>query len=323
MVVALVGFSEGWGAEGEIAKKTHDQLDTSQEFRAYGVGNLGAGVLGGMVATGSLTKSTVAMEAGAKSQMSNIFLAGIVLLTLAFFAPAFQWLPEAALAAIVINAMSGSANPSKIERFWRVDKISFAFATITALIVLSLDLLPAMIAGMVMSFVYLVFRVSFPGRAVLGRVPDTGDFVAKDWLYGRRHGSANANAQNVPGVIVYRFSSPLIFSNAAAFTSTGETILIDAAADGHLPHTLVVDFEEVFLIDTTGAAAIKSLFEYAQRYDVNLALARVHSATHELLRLTGVVDEIGEHRIYDTIRHAVAAVSETHTGKATNTDSSS
>ena len=115
-VVALVGFSEGWGASGTIAKKTHDRLDTDQEFRAYGVANLGAGILGGMATTGSLSKSSAAMSAGAKTQMSNIFLAGIVLLTLAFLAPAFQWLPEAALAAIVINAISGSASPAKLER---------------------------------------------------------------------------------------------------------------------------------------------------------------------------------------------------------------
>jgi anti-anti-sigma regulatory factor len=70
---------------------------------------------------------------------------------------------------------------------------------------------------------------------------------------------------------------------------------------------MVIDFEEVFLVDDTGAVAITSLFEYAQRYDVDLALARVHSGTHEILRRSGVTDEIGEHRIYDTVRNAVAA----------------
>ena len=115
----------------------------------------------------------------------------------------------------------------------------------------------------------------------------------------------------MPGVIVYRFSSPLIFSNAAAFTSTGQDMLIEAAEKGSLPHTLVIDFEVVFLIDDTGASAITSLFEYAQRYDVDLALARVHSGTHRLLQLSGVTDEIGEHRIYDTVRNAVTAVGET------------
>ena len=310
-VVALIGFSEGWGASGTIAEKTHDQLDTNQEFRAYGVGNLGAGLLGGMAVAGSLSKSSAAMSAGAKTQMSNIFLAGMVLLVLAFLAPAFQWLPEAVLAAIVINAMWGSANPRKLEKLWKVNKVDFALAFITFFVVLALDLLPAMVAGIVLSIIYMVYRVSFPARQTLGRLPDSGDYVTKRWLYGRRQGEANPEAETVPGVIVYRFSAPLIFSNADAFKTTGETLLIEAAAKGPLPHTIVIDFEEVFEVDDTGAAAITGLFEYARRYGVDLSLARVHSGTHKILRLSGVMDEIGEHRIFDTVRNAVSAAGET------------
>jgi high affinity sulfate transporter 1 len=311
-VVALVGFSEGWGASGNLAKKTHDRLDTDQEFRAYGVGNLGAGILGGMAVTGSLSKSSAAMSAGAKTQMSNIFLAGIVLLTLAFLAPAFQWLPETVLAAVVINAMSGSASLHKLQILWKVNKIDFVLGLITFLTVLALDLLPAMIAGIIFSIVYMVYRVSFPGREVLGRMPSTGDFVVKRWLYGRRQGEAHPQAEKVQGVIVYRFSAPLIFSNANAFTQSGEGILIEAATRGPLPSTLVVDFEEVFLVDETGAAAVTGLYEYAGRYGVELSLARVHSGTHELLKLAGVVEEIGEHRIFDTVRDAVSAATGQH-----------
>jgi MFS superfamily sulfate permease-like transporter len=307
-VVALVALSEGSGASSSLSKVTHDQLDADQEFRAYGVSNLGAGVLGGMVVAGSLSKSSAAMEAGAKTQMSNIMLAGIVLMTLAFLAPAFQWLPETVLAAIVINAMWGSANPRKLERLWAVDRVDFWLGFLTLILVLALDLLPAMLVGIVLSILYMVYRVSFPGREVLGRVPDTGDFVVRKWLYGRRGGEAHPEAEAVPGVIVYRFSAPLIFSNAGAFKETGERLLIDAAAKGQLPQTLVVDFEEVFLVDATGAAAITSLLEYVQRYGVDLVLARVHDGTHELLRLSGVMEEIGEHRIYDTVRNAIAAV---------------
>jgi len=306
-VVALVGFSEGWGASETLARKTHDDLDTNQEFRAYGMGNLGAGLLGGMVVAGSLSKSSAAETAGAKTQMSNIFLAAMVLLTLAFLAPAFQWLPEAVLAAIVINAMWGSASPRKLEKLWRIDKIDFTLALVTFVLVLALDLLPALVAGIILSIVYMVYRVSFPGRELLGRVPDTGDFVVKRWLYERRQGEAHPEAEPVPGVIVYRFSAPLLFSNAGAFKDTGKTVLIEAAAKGDLPDTLVIDFEEVFLIDDTGAVAITDLIEYAHRYGVEVALARVHSGTHEILRRTGVMDEIGEHRIYDTVRNAVAA----------------
>jgi high affinity sulfate transporter 1 len=307
-VVALVGFSEGWGASKDIAKKTHDQLSTNQEFRAYGAGQFGAGILGGMVVTGSLSKTSAAEEAGAKSQMSNIMLAGVVLLTLAFLAPAFQWLPEAALAAIVINAMSGSANPHALRVLWRIDKIDFALGFTTFFMVLAFDLLPAMITGIVLSIVYMVYRVSSPGRSVLGKDPKSGDYVTRSWLYGGRSAEPHKDAVTVPGVIIYRFASPVVFSNSEAFTSAGEKLLIAAAAEGELPHALVIDFEEVFAVDTTGSAAITSLFHYARRYDVELVLARVHSTTHELLDLTGVIDELGEARIFDTIHDAVASV---------------
>jgi high affinity sulfate transporter 1 len=322
-VVILVGFPEGWGASASVSEKTHDQLDTNQEFRAYGIGNIGAGLLGGMVVTGSLSKSAAAMTAGAKSQLSNIFLAFIVLLTLAFLAPAFQWLPETVLAAVVINAMWGSASPRKLQRLWRIDKVDFALAFITFLLVLALDLLPAMIAGIGFSIVYVIYRVSFPGRTVLGRVSDTGDYEVMSWQYGQRGGTTDSKAKPVPGVIVYRFGAPLIFSNAIAFKNTGEALLIKAGAEGSLPHTMVVDLEEVPYLDATGADAISGLFNYAQRYGIELSLARMHEGAHKLLQLGGVMEEIGEQRIYDTVRNAVDAATSLETARTNNEEAKS
>ena len=315
-VVALVAFSEGWGTSQTLASRTHVQLNANQEFRAYGVGNIGAGLLGGMVVTGSLGKSIAAEEDGAKTQMSNIILAGIVLLTLALLAPAFQWLPEAVLAAIVIDAMLDSASLRKLNHLWGVDKVDYTLGLVTMVLVLALDLLPAIVAGIVLSIVYMVYRISFPGRALLGRVPETGDYVVRHWLYGRRHGEANPHAQAVPGVLVYRFAGPLVFSNAEAFGTTGQAFLVTAGERGELPHTVVIDFEEVLAVDVTGAAALQSFIEYAARYGVNVTLARVHSGTRELLGRSGVLDEIGEDRLFATVRGAVDAATTGQEGGA-------
>jgi len=304
-VVILVGFPEGWGASANIAEKTHDELDTNQEFRAYGLGNLGAGLLGGMVVTGSLSKSAAGMAAGAKTQMSNIILAGIVLLTLLFFAPLFQWLPETVLAAIVISAMRESASPKKLKAIWRIDRVDFAVAFITFLVVITVELLPAMIVGIVLSIIHMIYRISFPGRAVMGRVEETGDYEVIAWQFGHKKGKTKSKAESVPGVIIYRFGTPLIFSNAEAFKKTGKALLINAGVENDMPHTLVIDCEEISYVDTTGADAVKNLFEYAQRYQVELFLARVHSGTHHLLELSGVLDDIGEDRVFHTIRRAV------------------
>jgi anti-anti-sigma regulatory factor len=83
--------------------------------------------------------------------------------------------------------------------------------------------------------------------------------------------------------------------------------LFTAAANDEFPKALVIDFEEVYEVDSTGAAAITSLFDYAHRYGIELLLARVHSGTHELLKLAGVVDQLGEQRIHDTVHEAVTS----------------
>jgi sulfate permease, SulP family len=307
-VVALVGFSEGWGAGQTVSKKTHDDLNANQEFRAYGIGELGAGVLGGMVGTGSLSKSSVAMSAGAKTQMVSIFLGIIVVLVLLVLAPALQWLPETVLAAVVINAMSSSANPAKLTRIRKIDRVDFIMGLVVGIAVLAWNLLPAMIIGILLSILYLVFRTSFPGGAVLGRIPATGDFETITWKLGHRTGPGNPEARPVPGVIIYRFSASLLFSNAEAFKDGGESILINSGSFGGLPTTLVVDCEAMFEVDSTGAAAVIDLLHYAQRFGIDLALARVHRDARMVLEAGGVIDAVGEDHVYETIRSAVDAV---------------
>ena len=74
-----------------------------------------------------------------------------------------------------------------------------------------------------------------------------------------------------------------------------------------------IDFEEIFYVDNTGAAALADYFNYAQRFGVDLKLARVHSGAHKLLKMAGVVDEISEKRFYDTVRNAVDSATSSST----------
>jgi high affinity sulfate transporter 1 len=308
-VVALVGFSEGWGSVTTIAKKTHDDPNPNQEFRGFGLGMVGAGILGGMPVTGSLSKSSAAMTAGAKSQMANVVLAIIVLLTLAALAPLFQWLPEAVLAAVVINAMWGAASPMKVVRLLRGTPVDFALGVITALLVLIFGLLPGMVAGIIFSIIFLVYQVSFPARAELGRDEKTGDYEARTWITGTKQGEGNPNARPVPGVMLYRFDAPLEYSNSDSFKGTGEQIMIDAAAVGPLPKHMVIDFEEVFYTDASGASALRDLKRYADRYDVEISIARLHSTARKVLEQDGVLDELGQDHVYESVHAAVAACS--------------
>jgi len=317
--IALVAFSETWGVASSLARETHDDLDTDQEFRAIGVANLGAGLLGGMPVTGSLAKSTVARASGARTQMVAVILAIVTVLTLLFFAPAFQWLPEAVLAAVVIAAMRRPANPARLRTLWQVDRVGFALASITALIVLVAELLPALITGVVLSIIYLVYRVSFPAREALGRLP-TGDFAVARRLYGRRDLGVNEDVEEIPGVIVYRFVAPLIFSNASAFVGSARDLLIGAAQRDDMPHTFVADFEQIIRVDETGLDAIDRLIDDMDRYGVDLRFARVHMAVRDAMKRAGVMDRIPADHLHRRVRQAVDAALRAHPAGTGETD---
>ena len=224
-----------------------------------------------MPVTGSLSKSSAAESAGAKSQMSNIFLAIVVLLVLAFLAPLFQWLPEACLGAVVINAMSGSASPMKVVDFWKVDRIDFGLGVITGLVVLSSTLLKGMLVGIIFSLIYLVFRVSFPGRAELGRDDKTVSSRPVRGCTATRRVWATLNARPCPESCSTGSTRLSYTPTPRRSRQTGEQFLIDAAAKGPLPKTLVIDFEEVFYTDVSGAGALSSLHNYAKRYGVDIS----------------------------------------------------
>ncbi len=286
VVVALVGFSEGWGASSSISKVTHDDLDTNQEFRAYGVANLGAGLLGGMATTGSLSKSSAAMAAGAKSQMSNLFLAALVILTLTTLAPLFQWLPEATLAAVVITAMWKSASPKELMEIANQQRVAFAGGLLVAILVLTVDLMPALLVGILLSVLRLVYDDAFPSGAVLGRGPD-GGFSASEWKIGENTAPAFKDVDAVPGVLIYRHSAPLIFANAETLRTRLVNLLIEAEQRNELPHTVVLDFEAVAFADITGVETLKKFIDYCDRYGIDVTLARVHRTTAETLRNAG------------------------------------
>jgi SulP family sulfate permease len=295
LAVALIGFSESYGAASSFARKYGDRLDNNQEFIALGASNIGAGLTSGMVVGGSLSKSAANDSAKAKSQISNVVLAVLVVLTLLFLAPFFESLPEATLAAVVIHALWQSANPRKLAPVWRVSRQEFWLAVVVLFTVLTLDTLPAIILGVIISLGMLVYRVSFPQTSELGRDRVTGAFESR---------KDHEEAEQIPGIVVYRFEAPLIYANASAFAEAARD-LVDAADPP--ARALVIDCEEMFEVDYTGAEALRGLAEDMHERGLDVRLARVHDPVLERLRTSGVIATLGDDRIFARVDDAVTA----------------
>jgi high affinity sulfate transporter 1 len=295
--IIVVGYAQSVAIAKSYAAQHNYQIDPNQELIAYGAASMGAGVLQGYTPTGSLSKSAAAQEAGGKSPLMMVFTAAFVVLTVLFIAGVFQDLPEAVLGAIVIHAVSGMIDFSKLTRLYRAHTPDFLLALGAFLGVILIGILAGIVIGVVLSLVLLIHRLDHPHGASLGRTPD-----------GTRFGDIadNADVAPVPGAFIYRLDAPLIFVNADVVVDDIEARLrgIDPP-----PQTLIIDFESVEEVDTTGVDAIVRLHNSLSTRGVELALARVHSEVHAYMERDGFIDVVGSDRIFSTLALACEAVS--------------
>jgi SulP family sulfate permease len=301
--IMLVGFAEGLGAAKTYASRDHYDISANRELLGLGAANIGVGLGSGMVVNGSLSKTAVNGSAGAKTQLSGLFVAAMTVITLLFLTTLFEDLPEATLGAVVIAALVELVDIPSLVRLYRLYSRRLGriygvaarpdfLAALAALVgVLVFDTLPGLFIGIAVSLLLLLYRASRPHIAELGRVPGTaGQFTDRD-----RHPENEA----VPGVIVARVESGLFFANVDTVRDA-----LRAAARRPGTHAVILDAEAIAFVDAT---AVKALTELAESFgpDVQLAVAHDLGQVRDLLR-TAAGDD-GPLVVYPTIRAAVEA----------------
>jgi high affinity sulfate transporter 1 len=294
LAVVIVAFAESFAAAKSYASKFGYQVDPNQEMIGLGAANLGAGLSGGFVVDGSLSKTAAGVGAGQKSQMTSVFCAVFVLITIVALTWLFEPLPEAVLGAIVIHAVWKLIDFSQFTKLWKIRHIDFWLAIAAFLGVVLIDILQGIVIGVVLSLLALIYRASFPEGSELGRIEtDDGlhEFVGVDF---------NPEAETLTGLVVYRQTGSLIFSNADAFSKQARELLwkrTDPPAE-----VLVVDCEQIADMDVSGAEELISLFEELRAADVEMWLTRLHGDALVIAQKAGVIDALGEDRVLPTVR---------------------
>ena len=286
----FVGYSEGYAAATAVADETGESIDPDQELIASGAANVGAGVLGGLAVSGSLSKSAASQAAGARTQVANLTGGILVLATLLFLAPVFEELPEPVLAAVVIVAVLRSANPRSLISLWLVNRLDFIAGLTTFVLVIVWETLPAMVVGVLLSLAFVVRRASFP---------DVTELAADDRGVFRR---TSDGAVPDDRVSVVRFEGPLIYASASRLGAAVHT-LIERRAD---TDRIVVDAEMMSDLDITGAEALMKLDDELADRGVELHLARVHHRMAEQLRRSLLAERF-EGRIHARLADATRA----------------
>src|SRR4029077_12879001 len=173
LAIVLVGYAEALGAAKAAAIESGGDINPNQELVAHGPANILSGLFGGFLVVGSLSKTSVATAAGARSQVANLVAAALCFFTLILLTPLFRNMPRPTLAAIVIAAMLHLTKPKYFQDLFARSRESFATAMIVIAGELTLGVLEGIALGVVLSLLILIYRTSHPHGAALGRLPDT------------------------------------------------------------------------------------------------------------------------------------------------------
>jgi SulP family sulfate permease len=297
--IALLVFAGSVLTAQALAARDGEEIRPNREFLALGGANVAAAFFHGFPANGSDSRSFVAASSGGRTQLTGVFGAGLLVVTLVALTPLFRNLPASALGAIVMITALKLIDLTALRRLWRVRTSDFVLALVTLAAVLSVGVLNGIVVGVAASLLEVLRRAVMPHTAVLGRL----DGIVPAY----RDVQTYEGAETVPGVIVYRFDAPLFFANADVFRKQ-LLRLVDEALEP--VHTVVVNAEAIYDIDMTGVDMLMRLVGELESRTVDVRLARVKAGTRKLMKMSGFEDRIGSGSFYLHVDGAVGVASE-------------
>ena len=247
--IALLSFIRGVLTAKSFARRNRDEVDANQELIGFGASNIISGLAQGFPVTGADSRTAVNNAMGGKSQMVGLVAAAAMLLVLFFLTDPLAFVPKAALAAVITVAAIGLFDQKALVELYGTNRLELGISLVSMLGVLILGVLPGVGLAIGLSLAWLLYVVSNPPDAILGRVPGLkGWYSLKD----------NPEARTIPGILIFQFNANIVFFNADRFKAR----VLHAVAASETPvEWVVLDASPVNYIDVTGITKIDELRE--------------------------------------------------------------
>ncbi|TFD50138.1 STAS domain-containing protein [Cryobacterium sp. Hh11] len=302
--IALIAFADTGVLSRTLAARRGDSVNGSQEMAGLGLANIGGGFFGGFPISASTSRTPVAAQAGARSQLTNVVGALIIVVFMLVAPGVTGYLPSATLSAVVIVAAASLVDVSGVSRLWRIDKTDALLSIAAFLGVFLVGVLHGILVAIGLSLVAFVIRAWRPYRAELGRIPG---------VRGYHDRSRHPDADRVPGIVIVRFDAPLFFANGGIFDDYVRSVVRraerESEADGTPIHTVILAAEPITDIDTTAIDELLELDEYLASRGVTLVLAEMKGPVKDRLQAFGLGDRFPPERLAPTVGAAVDAAS--------------
>lgn len=285
IVISMVGFMEAISIAKAMAAKTKDRVDPNQELIGQGLANIVGSFSQAYPASGSFSRSAVNLNAGAKTGMSSVFTAVLVLITLLFLTPLLYHLPKAVLAAVIMMAVIGLINFKAFKHAWVANKHDGTASVVTFVATLGFapHLDQGIMIGALLALGLYLYTTMKPRVAILGRYAD-----------GTLRDISVHNLPQDKRIVVLRFDGSLYFANVSYFE---EAILEALCARPDVKYVLVVG-DAINQLDASGEEMIHQLVNRLQDNDITLVFSGLKAQIHKVMQRTGLFGHIGAENIH-------------------------
>jgi SulP family sulfate permease len=293
IVIALVSFAETYSVGKAISAQTKQKVDVNQEFIGQGLANLIGSFFQSYPVSGSFSRTAINYSTGAKTGISSVIASLSVALALLFLTPLFTYIPRAALAALVISAVLLLFHPKEVFILWKMNRHDGIVAV--TVFVLSLLAKPdyALLIGVMMSLMFFLWKTMHPRIVRVTKDPIHNMFVNAD-VYMK---------PSCPQILQLRSDNCICFANAEY---TIERIL-DRLDEHATPiKFLLLDFQAVGFIDITGIDELRVLQDELKERGVQLALMSVHIPVKEVLKSSGMIQELKDGHLIENRGEAIS-----------------
>ena len=292
--IALVSLADTISTATAFAARTGQVVDGNREMVGIGAANIGAGLFQGFPVSTSGSRTAVAQQVGAKSQVTGLVGAAAITLILLLAPGILQNLPQPTLAAVVIAASISLADIPGTLRLYRLRRTEFALSIAAFIGVVALGVLPGIVVAVALSIGNVFRRAWWPYQTILGRVPGVPGF---------HDVRSYPNAERLAGCVIFRFDAQLIFANTRTFREQ-----IRKLARSEPPRKwIIVAAEPITDVDTTAADMLRDIDEELNASDVHLVFAEMKDPVRRKIDRYELTRTIDPSHFFPTVEAAVDA----------------
>lgn len=281
--VALLGLLEAISMAKSIAATTRQKLDLNQQCLSEGVANLAGSFFGAMPGSGSLTRSAINQQAGARTQWSGVISAVAVALIMVLFAPYARFIPRAALAGLLMLTAARMVNMHDLRYHMRVSRFDTIIVIATAVSAVAISIEFCVLIGTVLSFALTVPRA--------GNLALTEFFVETD-------GTVHERLPDDPlcrKIHIYGFEGEFCFAAIVNIDRYMEQIEAHVTPDTEV---VVLRLKRARNPDAVAVAHLEGLIDRLKARGIHVILCGVRADLHGALQRCGLADKVGEDHIF-------------------------